>query len=60
MRGLPSILSLFRNEFDELNSTGARILDYIYQHGHASLGTVRRLTPSHQIPTKEVIIEFLI
>ena len=30
MRGLPSILSLFRNEFNKLNNTGARILDSIY------------------------------
>ena len=27
MRGLPSILSLFRNEFDKFNNTGARIFD---------------------------------
>ena len=27
MRGLPSILSLFRNEFDKFNNTGARMLD---------------------------------
>ena len=30
MRGLPSILSLFRNEFNKFNKTGARMLDYIY------------------------------
>ena len=30
MRGLPSILSLFRNEFDKLNNTGAEMLDSIY------------------------------
>ena len=30
MRGLPSILSLFRNEFNKFNNTGARILDSIY------------------------------
>ena len=29
MRGLPSILSLFRNEFNKFNNTGARMLDYI-------------------------------
>ena len=29
MRGLSSILSLFRNEFDKFNNTGARILDDI-------------------------------
>ena len=30
MRGLPSILSFFCNEFNKLNNTRARILDYIY------------------------------
>ena len=30
MRGLPSIFSLFRDEFNNLNNTGARILDSIY------------------------------
>ena len=30
MRDLPSILSLFRNEFNKLKKTGARILDSIY------------------------------
>ena len=30
MRGLPSILSLFRNELNEVNNTGARMLDSIY------------------------------
>ena len=30
MRGLPSILSLFRNEFNKFNKTRARILDSIY------------------------------
>ena len=29
MRGLPSILSLFRNEFNKFNNTGARIVDSI-------------------------------
>ena len=29
MRGLPSILSLFRNEFNKFNKTGARMLDSI-------------------------------
>ena len=28
--GLPSILSLFRNELNKFNNTGARILDSIY------------------------------
>ena len=30
MRGLPSILSLLRNEFNKFNNTGARMLDSIY------------------------------
>ena len=30
MQGLPSILSFFRNKFNEFNNTGARILDSIY------------------------------
>ena len=30
MRGLPSILVLFHNEFNKLNNTGARMLDSIY------------------------------
>ena len=30
MRGLPSNLSLFRNDFNKLINTGARMLDSIY------------------------------
>ena len=30
MQGLPSILSLFRKEFNKFNNTGARMLDSIY------------------------------
>ena len=30
MRGLPSILSLFRKEFNKFNNTEARMLDSIY------------------------------
>ena len=30
MRGLPSILSLFYNEFNKFNNTRARMLDSIY------------------------------
>ena len=30
MRGLPSILSLFRNEFNKFNNTRAGMLDSIY------------------------------
>ena len=31
MRGLSSILSLFRNEFNKFNKTRTRMLDSIYQ-----------------------------
>ena len=30
MRGLQNILSLFRNEFNKINNTSARMLDSIY------------------------------
>ena len=30
MRGMPSILSLFRNELNKFNKTAARMLDSIY------------------------------
>ena len=30
MRGLPSILSSFHNEFNKINNTGARMLDCFY------------------------------
>ena len=30
MRGLMSILSLFRNEFNKFDNTRAQMLDYIY------------------------------
>ena len=30
MRGLPNILSLFRNELNKFDETGARMLDSIY------------------------------
>ena len=46
MRGLPSILSLFRNEFNKFNNTGARMLDSIYHMTlnffEVSLLTVKR------------------
>ena len=40
MRGLPSILSLFRNEFNKFNNTRARMLDSIY---HMTLRLLRNL-----------------
>ena len=30
MRDLPSILSIFRNEFNKFNNSGARVLDSMY------------------------------
>ena len=30
MQSLPSILSLFRNEFNKFNNTGLQMLDYFY------------------------------
>ena len=36
MRGLPSILSLFRNEFNKFNNTRARMLDSIYHMTYTS------------------------
>ena len=41
MRGLPSILSLFRNEFNKFNNKRARMLDSIYHM------TLRLLVKSH-------------
>ena len=35
MRGLPSILLLFRNKFNKFNITGARMLDSIYHMTNA-------------------------
>ena len=40
MRGLPSILSLFRNEFNKFNNTGSQILDSIY---HMTMMTLKLL-----------------
>ena len=49
MRGLPSILSLFRNEFNKFNNTRARMLDSIY---HMTLRLLWNLTSG----VKNVII----
>ena len=43
MRGLPSILSFFRNEFYESNNTRARMLDSIY---HMTVRLLRNLISS--------------
>ena len=39
MRGLPSNLSLFRNEFNKFNNTRARMLDSIYHMTATLLST---------------------
>ena len=36
MRGLPSIFSHFRNEFNKFNNTGERMLDSIYHMTNTS------------------------
>ena len=41
MRGLPSILSLFRNLFNIFNNTGAQMLDSIY---HMTLKILQKCT----------------
>ena len=41
MRGLPGILSLFRNEFDKLNNTTASLLDSFY---HMTLKLIKNHT----------------
>ena len=51
MRGLPSILSLFRNEFNKFNNIGARILDSIYHMTLRLLNLISgvAITPSNPI-----------
>ena len=39
MRGLPSILLIFLNEFNKFNKTGARMLDSIY---HMTLKLIKK------------------
>ena len=41
MRGLPSILSHFHNEFNELNNTGSCMSDFIY---HRTLKLIKIAT----------------
>ena len=52
MRGLPNILSLFRNDFNKFNNTRARMLDSLYHmslkpqlHCHDSSPDSPRLIP---------------
>ena len=39
MRGLPSILSVFRNEFNKFNNTRARMLDSIWASSRENLSS---------------------
>ena len=48
MRGLPRILSLFRNEFNKFNNTRARMLDPIY-HMTNLISGVKTLKFCHYI-----------
>ena len=48
MRGLPSILSLFRNEFNKFYSTKAQMLDSIYH--------IINITLKYHFSLKNVII----
>ena len=52
MRGLPSILSLFRNEFNQFNNTRGRMLDSIY---HMTL----RFRKSHFCRINVIILSLL-
>ena len=46
MRGLPSILSIFRNEINKLNNSKIRILDSIY---HMTLSLLNEISfPSYK------------
>ena len=52
MRGLPSILLLFCNEFNKFNNTGARILDFMrkkinHTFGVKTLGFKRELVDTY-------------
>ena len=42
LRGLPSILSLFRNDFNKVNNTRARMLDSIYHMTNTSKSHIWR------------------
>ena len=53
MRGLSSILSLFRNQFNKFNNTGARMLDSIYHM------TLKYLKHAFSVILRNVIIDVL-
>ena len=54
MLGLPSILSLFHNEFNKFNNTGVRMLDSIYHVALKNFG-VKTLGFCHMRDIKSVI-----
>ena len=75
MRGLPSVLSLFRNEFNKFNNTRARMLDSIYHmkntltpdFGHKIFKNViilslctQRCYGRHNVSHKSIILLWLI
>ena len=49
MRGLPSILSLFRTEFNKFNKTGARMLDSIHPLSLKSHFCHKNVTICHHV-----------
>ena len=49
MLGLPSILSLFRNEFNKFNKARARMLDYIYHMALSLISAVKTLYFCHYV-----------
>ena len=55
MRGLPSILSLFRNKFNKFNNTRARMLDSILSYDVASGSEI---TPCNKIDKPLVVYRF--
>ena len=57
MRGLPSILSLFRNKFKKFNKTRARMLDSIY---HMALRLPWNLIPAEKLYTFVIMYAFLL
>ena len=61
MRGLPSILSFFRNEFDKFNNTRTRMLDSIYHMPLRLLwniiSAVKRLSFCHYV--RNVVVDVI-
>ena len=49
MRGLPSILSLFCNEFNKFNNTGARMLDSFYHITNTLKSGVKNVMICHHV-----------